>query len=129
MNILESKLSDFHRVLPRLDRRRGLVNFGGTILKALFGTATSSDNNLLHDALKELQLQNSDITHSLSNQLTYVKKLDTAVKIVTDAIANLSNIIKDNMIQSHDEFQKFARNILWLNVTLFGQRELHTMFR
>jgi hypothetical protein len=58
-----------------------------------------------------------------------VKKLDTAVKIDTDAIANLSNIIKDNMIQSHDEFQKIARVILWLNVTLFGQSELHTMIR
>jgi len=58
-----------------------------------------------------------------------VKRLDTAVKIDTDAIANLSSIIKDNMIQVHDEFQKIARDILWLNVTLFGQSELHTMIR
>ena len=36
LKLLESKLSDFHQVLPRLDRRRGLVNFGGSILKTLF---------------------------------------------------------------------------------------------
>ena len=33
------------------------------------------------------------------------------------------------MIQSHDEFQKIARIILWFNATLFGQSELHTMVR
>jgi len=50
-----------------------------------------------------------------------VKKLNTAVKIDTEAIANLSNIIKDNMVQSHERFQQVARDILWLNITLFGQ--------
>jgi hypothetical protein len=70
LNTLDGKLYDFHQVLPRLDRRRGLVNFGGTILKALFGTATYADIHSLHDALNELQLQNSDISHSLSNHLT-----------------------------------------------------------
>jgi len=91
LNILESKLYDFYQVLPRLNRRRALANFGGKILKALFGTATTSDIHLLHDVLNELQFQNSDISHSLSNQFTYVKKLNTAVKIDTEAIANLSN--------------------------------------
>jgi hypothetical protein len=37
---MDSRLNDFHQVLHRLDPRRGLVVFGGTILKALFGTAT-----------------------------------------------------------------------------------------
>ena len=112
LNMLESKLYDFHQVLPQLDRRRALVNFGGKILKALFGTATTSDIYLLHDVLNELQFQNSDISHSLANQFTYVKKLNTAVKTDTEAIASLSNIIKDNMIQSHERFQQVARDIL-----------------
>jgi len=62
-----------------------------------------------------------------ANQFTYVKKLNTAVKIDTEAIANLSNIIKDNMIQSHENFQRVARDMLWLNITLFVQSELHTV--
>jgi len=127
-NILESKLYDFYQVLPRLELRRALVNFGGKILKTLFGTATTSDIHLLHDVLHELQFQNSDISHSLSNLFTYVKKLNTDVKIDTEAVANLSNIIKDNMIQPHEKFQ-VARDKLWLNITLFGQSELHTVIR
>jgi len=95
----------------------------------LFGTVTTSDIHLLHDILNELQFQNSDISHSLANQFTYVKKLNTAVKIENEAIANLSNIIKDNMIQSHEKFQQVARDILWLNITLFGQSELHIVIR
>ena len=35
LKLLESKLHDFHQILPRLDRRRGLVNFAGSILKTL----------------------------------------------------------------------------------------------
>ena len=129
MNILERKLYDFYQVLPRLDRRRALVNFGGKILKTLFGTATTSDIHLLHDVLNVLQFQNSDISQSLATQFAYVKKLNTAVKTDTEVIANLSNIIKDNMIQSHEKFQQFAGDILWLNIALFGQSELHTVIR
>jgi len=80
LKLLESKLRDFHQILPRLDRRRGLVNFGGSILKTLFGTATITDVQQLHDTLNDLQLPNSDITHSLSNQLTYVKSLVQPLK-------------------------------------------------
>jgi hypothetical protein len=72
---LESKLSDFYRILPRLDCRRGLMNIGGHVLKALFGIAVSSDVSQLHDTRDNLQTQNSDIVHSLTNQLTLVKKL------------------------------------------------------
>jgi len=63
------------------------------------------------------------------NQFTYVKKLNTAVKIDTEAIANLSNIMKDKMIQSHEKFQQVTRDMLWLNITLFGQSKLHTAIR
>jgi len=126
---LESKHYDFHQVLPRLDRQRALVNIGGKILKALFGTATTSDIHLLPDVQNELQFQNSDISHSLANQFTYVKKLNATLKTDIEVIANLSNIIKDNMIQLHERFQQVARYIIWLNITLFGQSELHTVIR
>jgi len=117
---LESKLHDFHQILPRLDRRRGLVNFGGSILKTLFGTATIADVQQLHDALNDLQLQNSDITHSLSNQLSYVKRLSTATEVNAKAIADFSSIVKDNIIQSHDKFQEITRDLMWLNVTVYA---------
>jgi len=129
LKFLESKLYDFHQILPRLDRRRGLVNFGGSILKTLFGTATTADVQQLHDTLNYLQLQNSDITHSLSNQLTYVKKLSTATEVNSEAIANLSSIVKDNIIQSHDKFQEIARDLMWPSVTVYAQSERFSTIR
>ena len=129
MNTLESKLNEFCHILPRLDRRRALVDFGGKVLKALFGTATASGIHLLHDVLNELQFQNSDISHSLANQFTYVTKLNTAVNIDTEAVANLSSIIKDIMVQSHERYQQVVRDMLWIIITLFGQSEMHTVIR
>jgi len=38
---------------------------------------TVSDIQQLHDTLNELQFQNFDIFHSLSNQVTYVMKCST----------------------------------------------------
>ena len=75
LNTLELRLSNFQHLLPRLDRRRGLLNLGGTILKTLFGTATLSDLNQLHGTMDELKSKESDNVHSLANQLTYVKGL------------------------------------------------------
>jgi hypothetical protein len=127
--MLEDKLQEFHQVLPRSDRRRGLLNLGGTILKTVFGTATVSDVHMLQDVLTELRSQNSDMSHSLSSQITYVKKLDTIMKLDTEAIANLSNILRDDMIQAHDKFQQLASEILWLNVTFVGQSKLYAVIR
>jgi len=45
------------------------------------------------------------------------------------AIANLSNIVKNDIIQSHNRFQEIARDILWLNVTLFNHSELLVTIR
>ena len=75
LNTLELRLSNFQHLLPRLDRRRGLLNLGGTILKTLFGTATLSDLNRLHGTMDELKSKEADNVHSLANQLTYVKGL------------------------------------------------------
>jgi mannitol-specific phosphotransferase system IIBC component len=94
LDTLEFKLSDFYQILPKLDSRRGLINLGGTILKTLFGTATVTDINLLHETIDKLKSNNADISHSLTDQITYIKKLDAANKINSNAIANLSDIVK-----------------------------------
>jgi len=36
----------------------------------------------------------------------------------------MSNIVKNYIIQSHNRFQEIARDILWLNVTVFNHSEL-----
>jgi hypothetical protein len=129
LKMLEDKLQEFHQVLPRSDRRRSLLNFGGAILKTIFGTATISDVHTLQDVFTELRSQISDMSHSLSSQITYVKKLDTIMKLDTEAIGNLSKILRDDMIQAHDKFEQLASEILWLNVTFLGQSKLRAVIR
>ena len=73
LNTLEQKLYDVYQILPKLDSRRGLIDFGGTILRTLFGTATLTDLHLLHETLDDLKSRNSDIAHSLSSQISYIK--------------------------------------------------------
>ena len=83
LQILENKFHDFYQILPRPDPRRGLLNLGGNILKTIFGTATVSDIHELHGVL-DLQNRNSDIVHSLANQLTYVKKVADTTSLNTE---------------------------------------------
>jgi hypothetical protein len=43
LNALEAWLAYFYQLLLRLDNRRGILNFGGTVLKSLFGVAVTAD--------------------------------------------------------------------------------------
>ena len=56
--------------------------------------------------LDELRQRNSNIVHSVSNQLSYVKDLGN---IKTEAIANLSNVVKEKTIQSHDQLLNLTK--------------------
>jgi hypothetical protein len=129
LDALEMKLHDFQQILPRRDRRRGLINVGGTILKSLFGTATVNDLHELHNTLDILQTSTSDIVHSLTNHVTYIKKLDTMARVNANAIENLSSIVKDIVSQSYERFQQSAREVIWLNYTFHVQSELFTSVR
>ena len=77
---LESKLLAFKQILPKLDLRRGLLNIGGSLLKALFGTAVILDVTSLRDTLDELQSDQKEIVHYITNQFTYIKKLDCVIR-------------------------------------------------
>jgi RNAse (barnase) inhibitor barstar len=118
----EGKISNFQKILPRLDLRRGLMDLGGSALKSLFGVATVADAHKLHESLNDLQTSYSDVAHSLSSQLTYIKNLDSLTDLNANAITNLSSIVKDMVMQSHDRFQEVTKEIMWLNISLFGQR-------
>ena len=70
---MEWRLHNFKQVLPKLDRLRGLIDFGGAVLKTSFGTATVSDVHELHEVFNELQLSQTDIVRSISKQVKYIK--------------------------------------------------------
>jgi len=126
LKTLETKQHTFKQILPKLDPRRCVINFGGAGLKALFGTAVVSDVTSLHNSFEELQ---HDIVHSVVNQLTYTNKLDTITSVNADAIANLSGIIRDGMIKSRDKFREITGDILWLNMAIYGESALFMAVR
>ena len=98
-------------------------------MRTLFGTATLTDLHSLHETLDELKYRGLDIAHSLSSQISYIKNLDSTVKINAAGIPNLSNIIKDIVIQSNEHYQQLNRDVMWLNLTLFGQSIIFTAVR
>jgi hypothetical protein len=56
-NALEARLAEFQQLLPKLDKRRGLIYLGASVLKSLFGTATVDDFYTLRTNLEELKLK------------------------------------------------------------------------
>jgi len=58
-----------------------------------------------------------------------VKKLDSLSAVNTYAIANLSSIVKEKLMNSHEEFRQVTREIMWLNVTVYSQREIYMAIR
>ena len=117
------KFHYFQQILPRRDCRRGLINIRRGSHE---NNSENSDNHLLYNTLNEFQSSASDIAHSVSNQVTHVKKLDTATKVNANAVAKLSCIVKDIVIQTYERFQETKRNILRLNNTLNGHSKLNT---
>ena len=55
--------------------------------------------------------------------------LITTPKIDAEAVGNLSTILRDQVITSHDELQIMAKEILMFSVTLFGQSTLFMHIR
>jgi len=58
-----------------------------------------------------------------------MRNVDHAARVNTNAIANLSSIVRDFVIRSHDRFGDMTRDILWLNVTIDSQSEIYMAVR
>ena len=94
----------------------------------MFGIATTSDVYRLHATLENLRTQNSDIVHSLTDQITLVKKTGHTAEMHADVISNLSSTVKEN-IQSHEKFQQVARDLMWFNITIHAQSALFSTIK
>jgi hypothetical protein len=88
LSSLENKLGDLQEFLPKVDRRRGLINAEGEILKILFDAATVGDLEGLHTTIDVMQRKEDTIVHSLNQQVTYLKQLDGAVRFNYQTICN-----------------------------------------
>ena len=94
LSSFEVKLANLKRYLPKADMRRGWINAGGSILKAIFGVATVWDLGELHTTVDVLHRKQDEIVHSMNRQVTYFKQLDGTVRFHNQAITNLSTTLK-----------------------------------
>jgi len=44
-------------------------------------------------------------------------------------MANLSTVVRDAMVQSHERFKQITRDIMRLNITVYNQSELYMALR
>jgi hypothetical protein len=87
-----------------------------------------SDISTLHHITDELRTKQQDIVHSIVNRMIYIKNLDDNTRLNLETLTNLS-IVKDNMLKSHETFQHTARDLMYLNLTTYGQSSLLTAIR
>jgi len=128
LDTFELRLLNFQQILPGLDKRRGMLNHGGTSLKALFGTVRATDLHQLHGTIEELKSKKSDIAYLLANQQTYVRGLDHTTRINTDVISSLSAVVKHELVQSHDRYVQLTRD-MWLNLSMSKQSRSFMVIR
>jgi hypothetical protein len=88
------------------------MNLCGTVLKTLLRTATLADLNQLHGTIDELKSKEADIVHSLANQLTYVKGLVENKRINTYAISDMSKIVRNKLVHSHDRYVQLTMEVM-----------------
>jgi hypothetical protein len=96
LNILESRLLNLQQTLLKLNSRKGMLHFGGTILQTMFESATVTVLHMLHEMLEGLKSKDTVIAHSLANYIKYVTYLDHSIRVNSDAISNLSTFLKLN---------------------------------
>ena len=94
---LEFRLRTFNQLLPRLDRRR-FSKYWRHRFKDVIRNCNDDRRSQASRCIYGTESRNSDIVHSLENKLTYVKKLDSLSVVNTDAIANFSSIVKENLM-------------------------------
>jgi mannitol-specific phosphotransferase system IIBC component len=108
---LENKLRELKEILPIVDVRRGSINLGGRILKTLFGTATVTDIEDLHNSVSKLHDSEKAIVHSVNQHVTYIKQLDESVKFNAQATANLSTMMKVAAIGLNNRTSKLVSEL------------------
>ena len=129
MDLLEIQIDSITNMLPRMDRRIGLVDVAGSVFKTLFGVATVVDLNKLHYSVNKLHDTQSDLVHSVNEQLTYLRSLDSAVKFNSKSVKSLSENIKSTMLKSQQWMNKVDATVYWLNATLNNQTNVFVYIR
>jgi hypothetical protein len=125
LDSLENRLRDLKEFFFLLERRRGLLNAGGSILKILFGTLTVADLDELHATVDALHKKEDTIVHAINQQVTYLKQLDGTVRSNVQAIENLTDTLREVALKAQEGFQDVEATLTWYH----KQREAATAIR
>jgi hypothetical protein len=94
LGTLEHKLEVVRKFSPRVSPKRGLVDAGALLLKTIFGTAMAGDVDVLHKTVELMHWRQDDVIHSLDQQSSYFRTLDSMVRFNHQAVVNLSATVK-----------------------------------
>jgi hypothetical protein len=67
---VEHEISLYRSMLPRMSRKRGILNIAGTALKVLFGTATEHDVKTVQNAMIKVNEKQENLMHFVNEQTT-----------------------------------------------------------
>jgi hypothetical protein len=94
---LERLLSYNLATTPR--KRRGLIDFGGQVLKFLFGTATHSEVQDLQSIVSKYEDQGDDTIHALTAQLTLIRTVDKETRQNTVDLLDQARILRQILFE------------------------------
>jgi hypothetical protein len=55
--------------------------------------------------------------------------MESVIRVDTAAITNLSSVVKDFMLDSHGKYFELAKEIMWLNLTLYNHSAVFMAIR
>jgi hypothetical protein len=131
LNSFEKDLTTFESLLRKMKTKysRGLFDMGGNLLKYVFGTATVLELQHVSNIVKELQLQQNQISHSVDNQITYLKTMNNETKFNTRTIASLANLVKNSMMKEQAWPNQVAVSLEVLNETMTNSSRIQSHIR
>jgi hypothetical protein len=96
---LDNEIQNLERLLPYNQvktprKRRGLVDFGGQVLKFLFGTATHSEVQDLQSIVSKCEGQSEDTIHALKAQFTLIRTVDKETRQNTVDLLEQARILR-----------------------------------
>lgn len=83
-------------------RKRAIVDFGGPVLKMLFGTMDNSDLISINGKLDKLQASNDHVQHMVKEQLSYIPRIELIMRNQAEFAQAITDITKTIQQQSKD---------------------------
>jgi hypothetical protein len=118
---LKNIVADYLYIQP--DRKkRGILNFGGDILKFLFGTLTQSDATKYTRHIKQLETEQQSFLRVSQEQMTVLKSAITSFNLTMQKVNRNERILTENLqrlnkvvVDKINQMQKQLNSFMMLN--------------